>query len=581
MNSENDLFPKILLCPKCSIRIPILPLFINNFNENGTIEILLNCECGNSVRIPLNDYLNLKAGKIEKSNKCYICSNNSPNEEYEYCINCNKYYCNECRNIFKENEKNHIFSKRQIYFNCICQQHINHKIEFFCYTCSKTLCIKCQKRHLKHNIKSLKNYYNELSERKIDKLKEEINNIFKYNENEKNNFLECISNNENYINVKKDFENIYETNKRLNEEILSFIELLYTNFIFGKDFLNYYLLCNFDYTTRLNKTEFKIKDKSNLKKYSKDIINYFKTNYIITFEYFYFYQNIDLIEEKEKISNIIGINKSIVIYATGCNLKAYNIITNKEISSISAHSKNINKMIKLKSSTENKIKIATGSDDNQIKLWNFNNFLQLDSSFSNDNPIINIIDFNNNNLYCISSENKIYIWDIEKAKKIKVIDCEYPIYSIIEFPKNNICYSQNNILLSLNDSKFQIILSDNPIINLFALDENNCVFISKSNILNVLDENFQKKKNINLQQESLEIGLLTKEILQIMFNDFSIRFYNVKTFEIIQFINVSLEKFYTLVVPINNYIASSSEKGLKIWIGQKLNPQEINYIIFC
>ncbi len=66
-----------------------------------------------------------------------------------------------------------------------------------------------------------------------------------------------------------------------------------------------------------------------------------------------------------------------------------------------------------------------------------------------------------------------------------------------------------------------------------------------------------------------------------MFKDFSIRFYNVKTFEIIQFINVSLEKFYTLVVPINNYIASSSEKGLKIWIGQKLNPQEINYIIFC
>ena len=167
------------------------------------------------------------------------------------------------------------------------------------------------------------------------------------------------------------------------------------------------------------------------------------------------------------------------------------------------------------------------------------------------------------------------------VRKIKVIDCEYPIYSIIEFPKNNIYYYQNNILLSLNDSKFQIILSDNPIINLFALDENNCVFISKSNILNVLDENFQKKKSINLQQESLEIGLLTKEILQIMFKDFSIRFYNIKTFEIIQIINDSLEKFYTLVVPINNYIASSSEKGLKIWIGQKLNPQEINYIIFC
>ena len=56
---------------------------------------------------------------------------------------------------------------------------------------------------------------------------------------------------------------------------------------------------------------------------------------------------------------------------------------------------------------------------------------------------------------------------------------------------------------------------------------------------------------------------------------------NTKTNEIIQFINLSFEKFYTIIVHINNFIISSSINGLKIWIGQKSNPHEINNIIFC
>ena len=68
-------------------------------------------------------------------------------------------------------------------------------------------------------------------------------------------------------------------------------------------------------------------------------MNYFKTNYIITFEYFYFFQNIDLIEEKEIVSEILGINDSLIIYSSSSNLKTYDLKIHKEISSISANSK--------------------------------------------------------------------------------------------------------------------------------------------------------------------------------------------------------------------------------------------------
>ena len=579
--NENKLYPKVLLCPNCTIRIPILPLFINYTNENGTIEILLKCECGNSVRLPLNDYLNLKIGKEEKVNKCFICSSNSTNNEYKYCINCNKYYCNECREIFKESEKDHIFSNKRIFFTCICEKHINHKIEFFCYNCSQTLCKKCKKKHVNHNVKSLQDYYNELSERTIDKLKEEIDTKFKINEEEKNKFIEIISNDESYINIKKDFELIYEKNKKLNEELLKYIELLYSNFIFSKDFLNYDLLCNFDFTTRLNKTEFQIKDKNDLKKYSKDIMNYFKTNYIITFEYFYFFQNIDLIEEKEIVSEILGINDSLIIYSSSSNLKTYDLKIHKEISSISAHSKQITKIIRIKDLTdENIIKIASGSEDHLIKIWIYTNFLQLESYFTHDNCIINILYFGNNNLYSLTNQ-KLYIWNIEKTKKIKIIDSDEPITGIIEFPKNNIIYSKKNVLYSLNDSKFQVTLGESKIHFLFVIKNNSFVSIHEDNNIIFWDIKFTQKKIKNLKQEVNKAGLLTNDILQIILNDFSIHFINTNTYEVIQFINLSLDKFYTLIVHINNYIISSSINGLKIWIGQKTNPQEINNIIFC
>ena len=95
------------------------------------------------------------------------------------------------------------------------------------------------------------------------------------------------------------------------------------------------------------------------------------------------------------------------------------------------------------------------------------------------------------------------------------------------------------------------------------------------------DIKFTQKKIQNLKQEINKVGLLTNDILQIILNDFSIHFINTNTYEVIKFTNLSLEKFYILIVHINNYIISSSINGLKIFIGEKSNLQEINNIVFC
>ena len=45
-------------------------------------------------------------------------------------------------------------------------------------------------------------------------------------------------------------------------------------------------------------------------------------------------------------------------------------------------------------------------------------FLQLESYFTHDNYVINILYFGNNNLYSLTNK-KLYIWNIEKTKKNK------------------------------------------------------------------------------------------------------------------------------------------------------------------
>ena len=58
---QNNIYSidKYLICPKCNVNIPSLPFFINPI-ESGSIEILINCKCGNKDRMPLEDYYNFK-----------------------------------------------------------------------------------------------------------------------------------------------------------------------------------------------------------------------------------------------------------------------------------------------------------------------------------------------------------------------------------------------------------------------------------------------------------------------------------------------------------------------------------------
>ena len=113
------------ICPKCNLNIPALPFFVNLI-EMGSIEILINCKCGNKDRMPLEDCFNYKI-QIPKIKICEECKSNKPNLNCLFCINCSKWICEDCRYTFIDTEKNHCYSKYPIIFSEQCDIHLNNE----------------------------------------------------------------------------------------------------------------------------------------------------------------------------------------------------------------------------------------------------------------------------------------------------------------------------------------------------------------------------------------------------------------------------------------------------------------------
>ena len=155
INKKNEILKKNIkligqyfICPKCNLNIPALPFFVNSI-EMGSIEILINCKCGNKDRMPLDDCFNYKI-PLPKIDVCEECSSNKPNLNCLYCINCAKWICEDCRIYFIDIEKNHNYSKYPIVFSERCDIHINYENLYYCKRCRIELCIKCKKFHLNY-----------------------------------------------------------------------------------------------------------------------------------------------------------------------------------------------------------------------------------------------------------------------------------------------------------------------------------------------------------------------------------------------------------------------------------------------
>ena len=154
------------LCPLCQKQIPLLLPFWYN---NDKVQILILCQCqqetknkkwkeylfpspkisqNDRIKIAieikklLNDYKFNKKNNIitldeyikklneinKKEKKCCI---HNTSHNCLYCVQCGKYFCEECRIIHNELSINHIFITRELTFFQECPKHKNKKLKIY------------------------------------------------------------------------------------------------------------------------------------------------------------------------------------------------------------------------------------------------------------------------------------------------------------------------------------------------------------------------------------------------------------------------------------------------------------------
>ena len=600
LKNEIKIIGHYIICPKCNLNIPALPFFINSI-EMGSIEILINCKCGNKDRMPLEDCFNYKI-PIPKINICEECKSNKPNLNCLYCINCSKWICEDCRFVFIDIEKNHYYSKYPIVFSEICDIHINYENLFYCRKCKIELCIKCIKFHPdNHEIINLIQYYNKIKDLPSTKnFKKMIDNVFKKNEELKNQCLNIIAkleenhdineNNENNENNSNDFKEInnekeqfleiYNMNLRLNKQLNKFIHILYNIFISANNHPNYNIIHNFELSSYINDNNFPIIEIEN--KINNDINNYYNEQYHKIYKYFkenniLLIKSLILINEEKtyldriNIKHLVKINDESFAFTSETFFQIFNIKTKELSPKANEHTKEITKIIVLKNG-----KVVTGSKDTQIRIWTIGvNIIPTGLLSVHDEEIIEIKELSNENLISGDIHGKVIIWDINRNKEIQTFLLNSNLIGLFEINLNELGIVADKYFATYQNNKKSIIhnFDKNKIncalfINSWQGDMINSIIISASNdkYINIYKiKPFNIIKNLLVNVNIISIIQFTNKYFYGISSEYTLHFFNLINYEQLFCINVKTYNIYEFLYMNDLNVYSGSNNGLTEW----------------
>ena len=603
LKNKIKIIGQYFICPKCNLNIPALPFFVNSI-EMGSIEILINCKCGNKDRMPLEDCFNYKI-PIPKINICEECKSNKPNLNCLYCINCSKWICEDCRYFFIDIEKEHNYSKYPIIFSELCDIHLNYENLFYCNTCKKEFCIKCIKFHPEnHEIINLIQYYKKIKDLPFtNNFEKMIENVFKKNEelkkiclsmiekleetneiNENEENMENIENNNNDfkdINIEKEqFLELYNKNLRLNKQLYKFIHVLYNIFISANNHPNYNIIHNFELSSFINNDNYPIIEVENNN--NININNYYNEQYQKIFKYFkenniLMIKSLILINEQKtyldniNVKHLIKINDESFAFTSDTFFQIFNIKTKQLSPKANEHTKEITKIILLKNG-----KLVTGSKDKQIRIWNIGNNIMSDGLLADhDEEIIELIELSNGYLLSGDIHGKIIMWDINKYKQIQSFLLNSNLIGLFEINLNELFIVADKYYAIYHNNKKSIIQNcDNYkinytlFINFISEDIINPIIISSSNdnFINIYKINpFKLIKSVYVNVNIITIKQFTNKYFYGISSEYTLHFFNLINYEQLFCINVKTYNFYEFLYMNDFFVYSGSNNGLTEW----------------
>ena len=433
-------------CPICFL-IPIYEINETDFNT-----ITITCQNNHIFNFSISDFFQNNTIKYTDI-KCNHCLTSDINlNTLFYCIQCNKYICEDDKNIYHKN-CNNIISINTIYSTCLVH---NYPLTSFCIDCNKEICNHCFIEHFNHLL--YENIQNILIKTKIL-----INN-----ENLEKIFIEKILK----INENKEDYKIYNNIIKL----LQLFNNIYLNEISNKRYSNVLYINIFGLHLILNKFKNNIVQKI-IKKEKGGNNNGLKENNII-----------DNFEKSFTTFTQSDINKDNIIYNNKSNIfySRYNKLYGKIHPSDSAKSvvkllkdhkvniieiilKDINEILNNNLHNHRVIEIKTSNNKtNQNKISNYNNIINK-YLVKNKNDIIiendNNLSYNNLILNDFSSYHELPYGPPKGNRSQIILDNGYcllllDIFSLIDINRGRMKDEINKILILINPKNNYKLLLD-------------------------------------------------------------------------------------------------------------------------
>ena len=612
-----------LLCPFCVKSIPLIIPFINT--KTSQINLYLSCKCIENQLIPIETLLNIDTTnkKTKTPNQfCEICKSNLNFENILYCLFCNKWICESCRNIsFENEEKIHLYIDNEINFQDFCVHNEIFINNLFCVDCEKSICSYCKKKkHKTHMVIKMEEYYKQ-TEEKLQKLyNENVENNEKFDESKFFDFIynnimnvkNCKLNYEKILAIKNDDNNndkndlneLIDNNLKINLQIFYLTKYIYEKFKLSKGFMNNNFIINMNtiLNFNFNKFDFPLKNNNNnnVNEFIYNFSNFLSNNYIIKINNLIYFEALQkessALEDEDEVNNFLRLSNYLYIFLSN-NLLMYYDLKKNSISnyiyneneeddlmtqllipkqrSMSNSYKNIKDREIQKEKNTLKINFVIKINDNKlalavgkiIKIYNAIELL-LNPEYSLKEHKKNI-----NFLYAIKDEKlisssvdfEVKIWDLKKKKCIYNFDREF--FSLKESIKENNLYyfgTKNGILtldITKGNSSHSICHKNN--VTCLTMKDNFLISGSKDQYIKKLiikSNNFEENKTIFLDKSIRSLTEINDKFFGVIVDETGLIFIDYKKLTKINYIDLLNEKIMFFSALGNGYFFGITDK---------------------
>lgn len=413
MNQENSVkeIKKGVFCCKNCGKIPLMTIINDDIPR---IHYLCNF-CLKDITLDIKEFLKFS---MQEENKIQVCSRTSNHkkatEAKHFCIQCHKWYCNDCLNVHNEFSGDHVISPSEIKIDTKCSKHTNKDIEFYCDDCKCNLCLLCHDEdHKNHKIIILKNVATNPKFRDIEedifKAQEKIR---QYNKSLKVGIIDSIQKEIKELTFQMEkIENAYKENNSINEQILQIVEILISNFNITSKCPNYQIMMNLYNNSTFNLKKFEFPENIQKKEAQKILINYYEEDFLIP------KKKSDLsdiicqstLSEDSSIKSLLLFNKNkLACCSSGSDIKIYNTLNNTCELVLKGHTEGV-----LYVSQYDKNILLSCSKDKTIIIWELsdNNYSILGTLQGHSSAVTKVINLVGGNIASCSSDKTIKVWE--------------------------------------------------------------------------------------------------------------------------------------------------------------------------